>query len=52
MKALMKTKRGPGNVEICEIDKPVIPEEDWVLVKVRAAGICGTDVHVWQDKFQ
>jgi L-iditol 2-dehydrogenase len=51
MKALVKTSRGPGNVEIREIEKPGIPARDWVLIKVRAAGVCGTDVHVWQDKF-
>lgn len=51
MKALMKTDYGPGHVEICEIEKPTITEQDWVLIKVKAAGVCGTDVHVWQDKF-
>lgn len=51
MKALVKTDYGPGNVELRELEKPFLPAEDWVLIKVRAAGICGTDVHVWQDKF-
>ena len=51
MKALMKTDYGPGHVEIRDIDRPVIPAPDWVLIRVMAAGICGTDVHIWQDKF-
>lgn len=51
MKALVKTDYGPGNVELREVEKPVLPGEDWVLIKVKAAGICGTDIHVWQDKF-
>ena len=51
MKALVKMDYGYGNVKLCEVDKPAVPAEDWVLIKVRAAGVCGTDIHVWQDKF-
>jgi len=51
MKALVKKSPGKGNTEIAELDKPTIPASDWVLVKVAACGVCGTDVHVWQDKF-
>lgn len=51
MKALVKYAKGAGNVEVREVNRPVLPADDWVLIKVRAAGICGTDVHVWQDKF-
>ena len=51
MKALVKMDYGYGNVKLCEVEKPAVPAEDWVLIKVRAAGICGTDIHVWQDKF-
>jgi threonine 3-dehydrogenase len=38
----------PGSVRIRE-DVPVpTPGPTEVLVKVKAAGICGTDVHIWQ----
>jgi L-iditol 2-dehydrogenase len=52
MKALMKTARGPGNIEIREIPIPEIPRDDWVLIKVKAAGVCGTDLHIWHDQFR
>ena len=51
-KALVKYAKGYGNVEIREIDVPKIPHDDWVLIKIKASGVCGTDVHVWQDLFQ
>lgn len=47
----MKVAKGPGNIEVRDIDKPVIPAEDWVLIRVKAAGVCGTDLHIWHDKF-
>jgi L-iditol 2-dehydrogenase len=52
MKALVKTAKGPGFVEVREVDIPKIPFPDWVLIKVKAAGICGTDLHIWHDQFQ
>ena len=45
----MKTKRGPGNLELREIEEPR-PTKDMVLVEVAAAGICGTDVHIKHDQ--
>ena len=50
MKALMKMQRGPGFIEICEINYPKLPAEDWVIVKVKAVGICGTDLHIYHDQ--
>ena len=35
-----------GSVEIREIDKPEIGEED-VLLKVANVGVCGSDLHQW-----
>ncbi len=52
MKALVKYARGVGNVRIQEMPVPTLQEENWVLIKVHAAGVCGTDIHVWQDKFR
>ena len=51
MKALVKTAKGPGNIEIRDVDIPKIPEDDWVLIKIKAAGVCGTDLHIWHDEF-
>lgn len=45
----MKTARGAGNLEIRTISEPK-PQDDEVLVKVEAAGICGTDVHIKHDQ--
>ncbi len=52
MKALVKTAKGPGFIEIQERAIPKIPFEDWVLIKVKAAGVCGTDLHIWHDQYQ
>jgi L-iditol 2-dehydrogenase len=46
---LMKTARGPGNLELKEIDEPR-PKKDEVLIEVAAAGICGTDIHIKHDQ--
>lgn len=45
MKAIVKTKKGPGNVELAERSKPV-PKSGEVVVRVMAAGICGTDIKI------
>lgn len=46
MKAAVKTEEGTFTVE--ERDLPGLPGPDWVLVRVRVAGICGTDLRHWQ----
>jgi threonine 3-dehydrogenase len=45
MKAVVKTRPQPG-AEWREVPVPV-PRPDWVLVRVRATSICGTDVHIF-----
>jgi threonine 3-dehydrogenase len=45
MFAVVKTRRASG-AEITTVDIPRIGRSD-VLVKVKAASICGTDVHIW-----
>lgn len=45
MKAITVTK--PDKMEILEVEKPEITSPDQVLVKIHAAGICGSDVHVY-----
>jgi L-iditol 2-dehydrogenase len=51
MKALMKTKAGVGNLEIRDLPEPV-PGPGQVLIEVKAAGICGTDIHIYHDTFR
>lgn len=46
MKAALKTS--DGRFEVVETDRPEIPHPDWVLARVRVAGICGTDLRHWQ----
>ena len=45
MKALVKTDRGPGNLQLQELDKPR-PSSGEVLIRVKAAGVCGTDIKI------
>lgn len=52
MKALMKTAKGVGHFEIRDVPIPTIKKDDDVLIKVSAAGVCGTDVHIYHDMFQ
>lgn len=46
MKALMKLAAGEGNVELREVPRPE-PGPGEVLIRVEAAGICGTDIKIW-----
>jgi L-iditol 2-dehydrogenase len=51
MKALVKTQKGDGFIEVRDMPIPKLPGEDWVLIRVKAAGVCGTDLHIWHDQF-
>jgi len=51
MKGLMKTQLGAGNVEIREVPEQK-PGPGEVMIEVRAAGICGTDIHIWKDEYR
>lgn len=50
MQALVKTKKGKGFIELKEVSIPEISAEE-VLIEVKAAGICGTDLHIYHDHF-
>jgi len=45
MKAIYLTK--PQTFEMREIDTPKITEKHQVLVKTKAVGVCGSDLHAW-----
>ena len=49
MKALRKTMEGDGHVELCEVDVPEIGPDE-VLMKVWAAGVCGSDLLIQEDR--
>jgi len=44
----MKLKKGEGNVEIENIPEP-FPGSEEVKIEVKAAGICGSDIHIYHD---
>ena len=46
MRAIVKSRPGPG-LELALVDVPTIGPRD-VLIKVRAASICGTDLHIYR----
>lgn len=46
MEALVKTKHGRGFMAIKEVKNPE-PDNNEVLIKIKAAGICGSDVHFY-----
>jgi len=50
MKALVKTKRGKGNLKLIDVSEPQ-PKGNEVKIKVEYAGICGTDIHIYYDEF-
>ena len=37
----------PGKLEVIEVEKPKIQKNTQVLVKITAAGICGSDLHIY-----
>jgi len=50
MKALVKTQKGKGFLELREVPEPVVKPGE-VKIAIAACGICGTDVHVKHDEF-
>ena len=50
MNALVKTAKGKGLIEIREVPVPEIGDNE-VLIEVKAAGICGTDIHIFNNTF-
>lgn len=49
MKAIVKYASGKGNVELCDVQEPT-PGPGQVKVEVKAAGVCGSDLHIFHDE--
>lgn len=50
MKGVVKFATGYGNLEIRDIPEPeLLP--GYVMIEVAAAGICGTDIHIYLDEY-
>lgn len=47
MKALFF--KGPGNIIVLDVEKPRITQPDDVLVKIKVAGLCGSDLHFLRE---
>ncbi|NLP30970.1 MAG: alcohol dehydrogenase catalytic domain-containing protein [Clostridiales bacterium] len=50
MKAIVKTKLGKGNLELKEVPIPNYKDSE-VLIKVKAMGICGSDILIYKGEF-
>jgi len=50
MRALVKFRRGDGFTELREVLKPKV-ESHYALVKVKAVGICGADIHFYRGRY-
>lgn len=50
MEALVKQGKGRDGLCIVNVDEPIIGADD-VLVEIKSAAICGTDLHVMDDTY-
>lgn len=52
MLALRKIIPAPG-IDLTDQEPPALPEPDWIVVTVHAAGICGSDLHAdaWDTSY-
>lgn len=50
MQAVVKFARGVGNVELRDIPEPQAGQGQ-VKIRVRATGVCGTDLHIYADEY-
>lgn len=51
IKALVKYESGVGNVELRDVEEPRCGD-DQVKIEVSYCGVCGTDLHVYEDSFK
>ena len=48
MKSIVIPK--PGEISVLERPMPAEPDKDEVIVRVKAAGICGSDLHIYHGR--
>jgi len=48
MKALVKIRREYGSVEIIDVPRPEICNNEDIIVEVKSAAICGSDIHAYE----
>jgi len=51
MKAVVKVRPGPGNVELLSVAEPACGPGE-VKIEIKYAGICGTDQHIYHDTYK
>lgn len=51
MKALVKTQKGVGFIEVRDMPEPAAPGPGEVRIRIAACGICGSDIHIRHDQF-
>ena len=51
MKAVVKYDTGIGNVGVRDMPEPY-PKAGEVKIEVKAAGVCGTDIHIYYDEYK
>jgi L-iditol 2-dehydrogenase len=50
LKAIVKEKKGFDNIIFKDVPIPKINDNE-LLIRVKAAGICGTDIHIYYDEY-
>jgi L-iditol 2-dehydrogenase len=51
MQAVVKYQKGQGNVALMDMPEPQC-SDDQVIIEIDHCGICGTDLHVYHDRFR
>ena len=51
MKGLVKYGRGDGYTELQEVERTP-PDANQVVIAVKAAGVCGSDLHIYHDEMK
>jgi L-iditol 2-dehydrogenase len=51
LKAVVKFRKGKGNIEVQDVSEPKVGPDE-VKIEVKAAGICGTDIHIYHEEFK
>ncbi|MFQ6044165.1 MAG: alcohol dehydrogenase catalytic domain-containing protein [Candidatus Poribacteria bacterium] len=51
LKGLVKYARGDGYTELREVEQ-TYPASNEVVIAVKAAGVCGSDLHIYHDEMK